>query len=276
MANSKTRKLDYTTLAGLAVALAGILGGLVLEKGQAQDVMQLTAALIVFGGTAGAVLISTPRANLRRALRRCEVLLFEDRRDSRAVVDHILTFATQARGAGIVSLEAQAEKLEDPFLRKGLMLAVDGVDTSEIRRQLELEIRLEEERADADARVFESAGGYAPTIGIIGAVLGLIQVMKRLDNIGEVGRGIAVAFVATVYGVGAANLLFFPAAARIRARAERESQERELMVEGILAIAEGLHPYLIRVKLENYLDSRPAQKERSKASGQTAAARSES
>jgi chemotaxis protein MotA len=266
------RRLDYTTFAGIAVALAGILGGLVLERGQAQDLMQVTAALIVLGGTAGAVLFSTPRANLARALRRSRTLFFEELRDERALIDRIVGFATQARRRGVVSLEEAAAKVENPFLRKALLLAVDGIDTNEIRRQLELEIRIADDRADADARVFETAGGYAPTIGIIGAVLGLIQVVKRLDNIPEVGRGIAVAFVATVYGVGVANLLLFPAAAKIRARAARDTEERELMMHGILAIAEGLHPFLVRSRLESYLERSGRVEELRPARAQAAAA----
>jgi chemotaxis protein MotA len=262
-----SRRPDYTTFAGLAVAAAGILGGLALERGQAQDLAQATAALIVMGGTAGALLISTPRSSLTRALRRGATLFFEEARDDRAVIERIVGFSMQARRRGVVSLEEQATKEEDRFLRKALLLAVDGVDSAEIRRQLESEIRIEDNRADADAKVFETAGGYAPTIGIIGAVLGLIQVMKQLENIGGVGRGIAMAFVATIYGVGGANLLLFPAAAKIRARAARKAEERELMMEGILMVAEGLHPFLVRSRLEGYLEraGRPATPERAAA-----------
>lgn len=268
------KRPDYTTFAGLAVAAGGILGGLLLERGQAQDLMQATAALIVLGGTAGAVLVSTPRLNLARALRRSRTLFYEEARDDRALIERIVGFATQARRLGVVSLEQEASKVELPFLRKALMLAVDGVDTAEIRRQLDLEIRVEDDRADADARVFETAGGYAPTIGIIGAVLGLIQVMKRLENIGEVGRGIAVAFVATVYGVGVANLLLFPAAAKIRARASRDAEDRQLIMEGVLALAEGLHPYLVRSRLENYAERNGRTAAPEGAKGRATAARS--
>lgn len=252
----RAAKPDYATFAGLALALTGILGGLFLENGRVQDLSQITAALIVLGGTAGAVMASTPGASLIRALRGSRVLFFEARDDSKALLERILHFAVLARRGGVVSIEAQAEKVEDQFLRKALLLAVDGVDTKEIRRILELELEQEQDRAAADARVFELAGGYAPTIGIIGAVLGLIQVMKHLENIGEVGRGIAVAFVATVYGVGSANLLLLPAGAKIRSRSDQKMQRGELIMEGVLAIAEGLNPHLIRMKLENYMDKK--------------------
>jgi chemotaxis protein MotA len=256
MRTSKAKRLDYATFAGLAVAAAGIVGGLLLEKGRIYDLTQSTAALIVFGGTIGALLISTPSANLLRAIKRCRLVLFRSTDDLQETLERILSFSNIARRTGISSLETHTDKLEDKFFRKGMLLAVDGADTKEIRHILELEMRIEEDRAEADAGVFETAAGYAPTIGIIGAVLGLIQVMKRLDNINDVGKGIAVAFVATVYGVGFANLVLLPVAAKIRQRACQESDRRELALEGILAIAAGLNPYLIRSRLESYLEDR--------------------
>lgn len=256
MGNTKRRKPDYTTLAGLALAVAGILGGLVLENGQVRDVAQVTALLVVFGGTLGAVMVSTPAATLLRALKRSSVIFFEEPCNDESLVNRILHFAMLARRGGIISIEAQALQEEHPLLRKGLLLAVDGVDTIEIRREMELEVRVGEERAEENARVFEAAGGYAPTIGIIGAVLGLIQVMKHLDAVSEIGKGISVAFVATVYGVASANLLLLPAAAKLRSRTRQEIQTQELIVEGVLALAEGLNSHLIRMRLENFLDKK--------------------
>jgi chemotaxis protein MotA len=168
------------------------------------------------------------------------------------VAEEIIEYATKARKNGIVSLEQEAAEIEDPFLRKALNLAVDGADLQELRSMMELQIAVDEHRVEAEARVFESAGGYAPTIGIIGAVMGLIQVMKHLANIDEVGHGIAVAFVATVYGVGASNLFFLPVANKIKARAHEETERRELILEGVVGIVEGLNPKLIRSKLEIY------------------------
>jgi chemotaxis protein MotA len=257
------RRPDFNTFFGLAVAAAGIAGGLVLEKGQPHDFLQAASALIVLGGTAGALLLSTPPASFLSALRRLPSLFYEEICDRRVVIEQIVAFATHARRRGIVALDEQARRLEFPFLKKAVLLAVDGVDTKELRRQLELEIQIDDDRADADARVFETAAGYAPTVGILGAVFGLIQVMKRLDDIGDVGHGIAVAFVATIYGIGVANLLLFPAAAKIRARAARLARDREMILEGVVALAGGLHPYLVRSRLENFLESRhrPAEAE---------------
>jgi chemotaxis protein MotA len=170
-----------------------------------------------------------------------------------ATVETLVHYATQARKGGIVSLEDDVALIADPFLRKALTLAVDGTDMDELRAMMELQIALEEHRAEAEAKVFESAGGYSPTIGIIGAVMGLIQVMKHLENIEEVGHGIAVAFVATVYGVAAANLLFLPAANKMKARGQEELQRKELMLEGVISIVEGLNPKLVRSKLSAYV-----------------------
>ncbi len=243
---------DVATFGGLALALAGILGGLVIEGGKIRQILQPTAAMIVLGGTLGAVMVTTQRRILMGAMKRMMSVFFERAETPRAVIDAIIGFATKARKSGIVSLEQEAEAITDPFLRKALNLAVDGTDLQEIRDMMELEISLEEHHIEAEAKVFDAAGGYAPTIGIIGAVLGLIQVMQHLENVEEVGKGIAVAFVATIYGVGSANLFFLPAANKIRSRGHNGLQIKELMLEGVIGIVEGLNPKLIRAKLEAY------------------------
>jgi chemotaxis protein MotA len=233
--------------------VGGILGGLILDGGKVNDVKQITAAMIVFGGTIGAVMLTTPLQVLMGAARRLGSIFFEKTQPVAGTVENIIGYATQARRQGIVSLEQEASKIEDPFLSKALNLAVDGMEMSQIRSVMELEIDLIEQRGEAEAKVFEVAGGYSPTIGIIGAVLGLMQVMKNLANIDEVGRGIAAAFVATVYGVAAANLFFLPAGGKLKARVRAEVQLRELMLQGVLAIVEGLNPKLIRTKLDAYV-----------------------
>ncbi len=244
--------IDIATFAGVIVALGAILGGLVLEGGRIADVAQVTAAMIVLGGTLGAVMVATPITVLKGALKRIVSVIKDPMAPIGAVLEEVIEYSTEARRNGLVSLENAAAEVADPFLRKGLMLAVDGSDLQEIRSMLELEIDIEEERAEAEAKVFEGAGGYAPTIGIIGAVMGLIQVMKNLADIEEVGHGIAVAFVATVYGVGVSNLLFLPMAQKIKARAHAESKRRVLIMEGIAGIVEGLNPKILRAKLEPF------------------------
>jgi chemotaxis protein MotA len=257
MASSlKTEKtnahLDIAALIGVALAVTGILAGLILEGGQLSDVVQLTGALIVFGGTAGAVMLTTPFPIIRSSFRRLRSVLFEHRNSTMETIEEILVYAGKARKNGMVSLEHDAANIADPFLHKAIMLAVDGTELQAIRSMMELEMRVEFGDADTDAKVFDAAGGYAPTIGIIGAVIGLIQVMKHLDDIQKVGHGIAVAFVATIYGVASANLLFLPVAQKIRIRALQSIRSKELMLEGVIGIIEGMNPRLIRRKLEAF------------------------
>jgi len=246
------KKPDIATFAGLIVATVGIVGGLLLEGGAIHDIAQYTAAVIVLGGTIGAVLVSTPMNVVAGAMKRFGGVFIVKSSAPDEVMERIIDYASRARRNGIVSLEQEANTIPDPFLKKALNLAVDGTDLQELRRMLELEISLEEHHAEQQAKVFEAAGGYAPTVGIIGAVMGLIQVMKNLSDIDQVGHGIAVAFVATVYGVGLANILFLPAANKIKARAHEEMQMRELVLEGVVGIVEGLNPKLIRSKLEAF------------------------
>lgn len=250
----KKSKLDLSTAVGILVALGAIVGGLILEGGKLSDIVQFTAALIVAGGTAGAVMITTPMNVLIGAVKRTKSVFWDDSPDLESTIAEIIQLATKARKQGIISLESSLEDLSDPFLKKALSLMVDGADLHEIRKMMELDILLEEKRAEAEAKVFEAAGGYAPTIGIIGAVMGLIQVMKHLENIEEVGHGIAVAFVATVYGVAAANIVLLPMAQKLKARMQRSSDAKELMLEGVSSIAEGLNPKLIETKLTSFLN----------------------
>lgn len=257
-AKTKGRRLDLGTLAGLALAVAGILGGYLLEGGKPGDVVGESAALIVFGGCLGATLVANPLPLVRAAARRVKDLLFEPADDRRQVLEQLVGFAQAARKQGIVSLEQDVMAIEDPFLHKSLLLAVDGMDLQEIRSIMQLEMEAAEQRAETEAKVLESAGGFAPTIGIIGAVLGLIIVMGDLKDMDKVGKGIAAAFVATIYGVGSANLLFLPAAHKIKARAARERLRQELILEGVCGIVEGMNPKMIRAKLEAFLDRSPS------------------
>jgi chemotaxis protein MotA len=252
-ANRSSASIDWGTVVGVILALGGILGGLVLEGGHIQDVAQITAAAIVLGGTIGAVLISKPLPVVMSACARLRDVVFpppEVRIDQ--IIEHFIEMARQVRRHGIACLEDEARKTTEPFLRKALGIAADGLDSRELRRIMELEIEIEQRRYESDAGVFEAGGGYAPTIGIIGAVLGLIQVMKHLDHLEEVGRGIAVAFVATVYGVSLANIFLLPFGAKIQARGKQVAELRELVLAGVLAIAAGTNPRLIQLQLEAY------------------------
>jgi len=267
------RKVDLATMAGIALALAGILGGLVLEKGSIwDDMVQGTAAMIVLGGTFGAVLVTTPLPIFKRALKRLGSVLFEQAGGTSGTIDDLIRYAAEARKNGIVSLEAEAGAIPDPFFRKALCLAVDGTDMQEIRKMMEIDINLSEQSAEAEAKVWEAAGGYAPTVGIIGAVMGLIQVMKHLEDIQAVGHGIAVAFVATVYGVGSANLFFLPASNKLRARMSEAVMLKEMILDGVIGIVEGHNPTLIRMKLEAF-DLHPVKSGRARPASTTASER---
>ena len=256
-AQSSRGKLDFSTIGGIVLAFVGVVGGLILEGGRFSDIASFSAAMIVLAGTFGALMITTPLHQLLSAGRKLPTLVFDSTPSNAAAIDQVLLYARQARRGGLPSLDSEVEKLTDPFLKKALMLAVDGADIQDIRQIMELEIELAEHWGECDAKVFETAGGYSPTIGIIGAVLGLIQVMKHLEDIDRVGHGIAVAFVATVYGVAFANLFLIPAGAKLRARLESKIKNQELLLEGILCLAEGMNPTMIQRKLEAYRESAP-------------------
>ena len=248
-------RIDWGTLAGLILAFGGIAAGLMLEGGSLYEILQPTAALIVLGGTFGATLVAQPLPVVWAACRQLLVVFAEPRFQPETAIEEIIELANQARRHGIISLEKKMENTSNPFLYKAMALAVDGTDPKDLRGILENEIDQDLARREAEAQVFESAGGFAPTIGIIGAVLGLIQVMKHLDDISEVGKGIAVAFVATIYGVGIANLVLLPGAKKIIARARQVETGKYLMLEGTVSLAEGLNPRLIRSRLEAFVES---------------------
>jgi len=246
-----------SALAGVLVAVLAIAGGLYLDGGKPAQLLQPTAALIVFGGTFGAVLVQFPADVLLRALKYLRVVFFGPSSAEPGLVDELLRYAGKARRSGLVSLDADLEKISDPFLKKCLTLAVDGIRAPELRHTMELALDMEAEEENCAARVFEAAGGFAPTIGILGAVIGLIQVMQHLGDLHEVGRGIAAAFVATIYGVGAANLLLLPCAGRIKRIVQARQTRRELMLEGVLEIAERISPTALEAKLSLYLHESP-------------------
>jgi chemotaxis protein MotA len=248
--------MDLATLLGLVVALVGILVGQWLEGGSVLQILQPTAALIVIGGTIGATMIGFPLQTFLQSLSDVMHLVKNDSLKPNDLIDEIVKFATKARREGIISLEQDVNGIEDPFFKKAMMMAIDGTEPKELRETMECELQYTEERGEHSAKVFEAAGGYAPTIGIIGAVLGLIQVMQNLDNIEEVGHGIAVAFVATIYGVGLANILFLPAAGKLKFKHRQTVIIKEMMLEGVLGILEGQNPRVIEGKLSSFLDEK--------------------
>src|SRR5436190_6538275 len=246
--------MDLATLLGLAIAFVGILLGQAIEGGSLFQILQPTAGMIVFGGTLGATMIGFPMSVIKQAAADFLHVIKEEKIEPNAVIDEVIKFTNKARREGIISLEKDAATIKDEFFRKAIMMAVDGSEPKELRQTMEVELQYMEERGEQSAKVYEAAGGFAATIGIIGAVLGLIQVMQHLDNIDEVGKGIAVAFVATIYGVASANILFLPAAGKLKIKHRKRMIIKEMMLEGTLGILEGQNPRLIEGKLTSFLD----------------------
>jgi len=245
--------MDRATIIGLLLAAAALIGGHFLEGGSWGMILQVTAMVIVFGGTFGAVFISFPRSQLRQAWREFHQIFREPEDQGPAYLARIVEFAYRARREGLLSLERELPQISDPFFRRGLQLVIDGHNFAKVKEVMELELAQLEETGLAPARVFETAGGYAPTIGILGAVLGLIQVMQHLTDPAKLGTGVAVAFVATVYGVASANLFFLPIGHKLRLRHQRRLSVKEMMMVGILGLAHGDHPRLIEEKLRAFL-----------------------
>lgn len=246
-------RLDRSTVFGLLLAISGIMGGLLLDGGGLKQILQPSAALIVVAGTLGAILIQFPMEMLIETVKLMPHVLFEKGPAYAVVLEELVSYCVQARRHGIFRLESKLPEIEDPFLRKALTFAVDGAQTRVMRENMELELDLADEREYNAVKVLEAAGGFAPTLGIMGAVLGLIQVMQRMDNVTEIGRGIAVAFVSTLYGLGAANLLLLPLAGKLRIRLRQKQLVREMTLEAISSIMEGVGPRALKEKLECYI-----------------------
>jgi chemotaxis protein MotA len=256
-ANTMGSAVDKSTFGGIIIALIGIGLGLMLDGGRIAQVLQPTAALIVIGGTIGAVMVQYPLPVVLQAFAQLKDVFLNRQTESDALIENLLRYAFKARKEGILSLDSELSKIHDPFLRESLMLAIDGVNAKDLRKMMELHLDYRGEKDERVPKVFESAAGFAPTIGIIGAVLGLIQVMQHLQDITQVGKGIAVAFVATIYGVGSANLLFLPWAGKLRIRIRERQVIQEMTLEAVLAIVEGVNPRALEMQLRRYGMSGP-------------------
>jgi chemotaxis protein MotA len=246
--------MDKASIGGVLLAVVGIVAGLLMEGGNLGQILQPTAALIVFGGTLGAVLLQFPLPTVIGAFRSLAHVFAAPRKEDSQIIEQMVAFANKARRQGLISLDADLQTIHEPFLKQTLMLAVDGTEPVELRKIMRVTLDSITENEEQLPAVFESAGGFSPTIGILGAVLGLVQVMQHLDNISEVGKGIAVAFVATIYGVGIANLFFLPFAGKMRLRIRDGYRRREMMLEGVISVLEGMNPRMLEIKLGGFLD----------------------
>lgn len=245
--------MDILTIVGLVLGFSAIIGGNILEGGHTSSLMLPVAFFIVGGGTVGAVLVQTPVAIYMRSLKMFVWVFIPPKVEQKAAVEKIIGWSNIARKEGLLGLESLVESETDPFAKKGLQLLVDGSEPDAIRSILEVELGVKEHIDTQACKVYDAYGGYSPTIGIIGAVMGLIHVMNNLADPSKLGSGIAVAFVATIYGVGLANLIFLPVGNKLKAHVHNQTQFREMVIEGIISIAEGENPRNIETKLEGYL-----------------------
>lgn len=244
--------MDILSIIGAVVAVGSILLGQMIEGGKISSIIQGTAFLIVIGGTTGAVMLQSPLKTFLNSLKMLPWIVFPPKTDPQSSIKTILEWSDTARKNGLLALEAVVESVPDPFVRKGLQMLVDGTDPEKIRSTLEEELGALEHHDTQAAKVYESSGGYAPTVGILGAVLGLIHVMENLADPSKLGEGIATAFVATVYGVGSANLFFLPVSNKLKNIVHNRTRLREMQIDGLVAIAEGENPRIIEGRLQGY------------------------
>ncbi|MGB1880675.1 MAG: flagellar motor protein [Gammaproteobacteria bacterium] len=247
-------RFDGLSLMGLVIGLGAVLTGQYLEGGQLAALFNAPALLIVLGGSFGAAMLQAPMPVFLRAMRLLVWVFFPPRANTRKTLDDLKLWAQMARREGLLGLEKVVEKVPSLYARKGLLLVIDGSDPESIRDTLEHDSLARERRDLGAARVVDSIGGYAPTLGILGAVLGLIQVMNNLSDPSRLGEGIAVAFVATVYGVGLANLVFLPAANKIKTLVRAQSRVEEMLAIGICAIGQGANPHVVEARLQGLVD----------------------
>ncbi|MDA8164994.1 MAG: flagellar motor protein [Desulfobacteraceae bacterium] len=244
--------MDVTTLVGVLVGFGAVIGGQLLEGGHISALLQPTAAIIVLGGTTGATMVSFPPSELLRAVRNVSKAIFPIAIDTEETIRLLVEFANKARKNGLITLEQDLKRVSDHFLRRGVELVVDGVEAEEVRLVLEIELASYEESNKGSAEVFEAAGGFAPTIGIIGAVLGLIHVMEHLSDTASLGAGIAVAFVATIYGLMTANIVCIPLSTKLKRRLKEQILQREIVIEGLMSLMKGENPRMIEQKLRGF------------------------
>ncbi|WP_248929468.1 flagellar motor protein [Paenibacillus hamazuiensis] len=245
--------MDLTTIIGILFGLGALVGGYVWDGGHVSALIVPSAALIVLGGTIGAVAVSFPLARLKEIGKALSMGFKETKRDPAIIIEELVDMATIARREGVLALEQRAQEHSNAFLKDGLMMVVDGTDPELTRQILELEMDALEHKHEGYAKIFEAAGGYAPTMGIIGTVMGLIHVLGNLSDPSSLGPAIAVAFTATLYGVSTANVIYLPLANKIKIRSKEQISEMELMLEGILALQAGENPQLIKKKLASFL-----------------------
>jgi chemotaxis protein MotA len=245
--------MDRLSVIAVVLAMIALIGGSILKGAGVMALLNPAAFLIVIVGTIASIMLHTPVTTFKHALKMAKWVFKPPTTDSAALISKVIEWSGIARKQGLLALEGTVETETDPFIRKGLQMLVDGAEPDLIRNMLEVEMQTKEHFDQQGAKVFEGMGIYAPTLGIIGAVLGLMAVMKNLADPSKLGAGIAAAFTATVYGIGAANLFLLPMAAKLKAQVSEQTRVREMLIEGLIAIAEGQNPRNIETKLKGFL-----------------------
>ena len=251
---SRPRKqLDVAMLAGIAVAFIATVAGIASTGVKLTYFLQPTGALIVLGGTIGVTLITSPRMSLVHSMRHAFSLLWAPETDRAALIEELLGYGKAARTMGLLGIEPMIERASNAFLNESLLLAMDVQQRPELQAALETKLRLRERQGEMDAKTLEVAGGFAPTIGVLGTVVGMIDVLRQFSNVSSIAYGVGTAFVSTLYGLGLANLVLLPAAHRIRARVAETFEVHEMIVEGVLCIFDRVHPTVARERMQSYL-----------------------
>ncbi len=264
--------MDIATVLGLILALGSVLGSFIMEGGHLRSLINVPALVIVFGGTFAATLTSTPFSLMLRLPLIFKNAILGHLMEPREAIDKIVELATIARREGVLALEGQLSSIKDPFLRKGIQLVVDGTDPEIVREILETELATQSERHKMGAKIFLTMGGFAPTLGVTGTVMGLVHMMENLSDPSRMGPMIASAFLATLYGVGSANLVFIPIGNKLANRSQHEIFVREMILEGILSLQAGHSPMVIEEKLKAFLDPKSRKEKSSGAAAEQAQA----
>jgi chemotaxis protein MotA len=249
----RPRQVDGAMFAGILIALTATIAGIIATGVRPGYFLQPTGALIVLGGTLGAVILATPRSGLAYSAKRVRELLWTPDVDRIALIEEIMLFVRPARAGGLLAIERMIGDTPNQFLKESLLLTLDVQNRTELQATLETKLRHKERQGETDAKVLEVAGGFAPTIGVLGTVVGLIDVLRQFSNLASVAGGVGTAFVSTIYGLALANLVLLPAAHRIRARVADAFEIHELIMEGVLCIYDGMHPSLVRERLNCFL-----------------------
>ncbi len=259
--------MDKATVGGFGLVLIAVLGSVFIEGGNPLSLINISAALLVFGGSIGVGMVAFPMGVVTRIPKLVRIAIKEPKHDSADLLEQFVNLADRARKEGLLALEQEAASIKNPMLKKGIMLVVDGTDPEVVKGMLEIEVSAREARHEVGIGLFEALGGFAPTLGILGTVMGMIHILSHMGSPDELSKAIAVAFTATLYGVASANLFWLPIAAKLKRRTADEAEAAYLIIDGVAAIQAGDNPRIVREKLAGYIAPAGAKKGAKGAAG---------